>query len=307
VAAADLAGSGIGGCDSGGHLGVMHGHHIRFLVLPLLLGACPMMDDDDDGGDEGSTPPSMIAGTVARTAAIAAGRDGIGTVYIGAFAECSFASPPLGLAVIPDADLSDTASTVDFAMEDLPEGAVHLALFLDDDGDADPMNPLPDPGDPVYSDEGGDGVLNCVEVEVGDEDIALQLTVTEPLLGVSGTVRRDENVAVPGGNDGVGTLFIGAFAECAHDGQVVGFAAIPDADVSDPDARVDFEIPSLPIDVVHLAFFLDDNGDVDPAMPLPGDGDLVFADDVEDGLLSCVTVDAGTEEIDLALNNVEAD
>lgn len=266
-----------------------------------------MMDDDDDSGDEGSTPPSMIAGTVARTAAIAAGRDGIGTVYIAAFSECSLATPPLGLVVIPDADLSDTASTVDFAMEDLPEGAVHLALFLDDDGDADPMNPLPDPGDLVYSDEGGDGVLDCVEAEVGDEDVALQLTVTEPLLGISGTVRRNADVTIAEGNDGVGTLFIGAFAECAHTGEIVGFAAIPNADVADAEARVDFEIPNLPIDVVHLGFFLDDDGDADPAMPLPGDGDLVFADDVEDGLLSCVTVDAGADEIDLALNNVEAE
>ena len=285
----------------------MRGHHIRFFLLPLLLGACPMMDDDDDSGDEGATPPSRVAGTVARTADIAAGRDGIGTVYIGAFSECSLATPPLGLAVIPDADLSDAASFVEFAMEDLPEGAVHLALFLDDDGDADPMNPLPDPGDLVYSNEGGDGMLDCVEVEVGDEDVALQLTVTEPLLGVSGTVRRPEEVAIAEGNDGVGTLFIGAFAECAHDGQIVGFAAIPGADVSDPEARVAFEIPNLPIDVVHLGLFLDDNGDADPAMPLPGDGDLVFADDVEDGLLSCVTVDAGTDEIDLTLNNVEAE
>jgi hypothetical protein len=266
-----------------------------------------MMDDDDEG-DEGSTTPAGIEGTVSRaeSATIAAGRDGIGTVYLAAFAECSLGAEVLGVAAIPNADLSDPASAVEFSIADLPEGTVHVALFLDDDGDADPMMPLPDPGDLVYSDVGGDGLLNCVEVTVGDDDVALELTVAEPLLSIAGTVRREESVAIAEGNDGVGTLFIGAFAECAHDGQIVGFAAIPDADLSDPEARVDFEITNIPLDVVHLGFFLDDNGDVDPAMPLPGDGDLVFADDVHDGLLSCVTVDAGDDQIDLALNNVEA-
>jgi hypothetical protein len=267
-----------------------------------------MMDDDDDGGDEGSSTPPRIAGTVSRaeSAAIAAGRDGVGTLYVAAFAECSLAAELIGAVAIPDADVADPAAEVEFSIEDLPEGTVQLAFFLDDDGDADPTMPLPDGGDLVYADVAGDGVLSCVEAMVGDEDIELELDNTAPLPSVAGTVRRDEAVAIPDGNDGVGTLFIGAFAECALDAPIVGFAAIHGADVSDPEARIDFEIADIPTDVVHLAFFLDDDGNADPTLPLPDDGDLVYADDVEDGMLSCVTVDAGTTDLDLVLTNVEA-
>lgn len=277
----------------------------------LMLCACPMMDDDDDDvGDEGSTStPSEIAGTVARTesAMIAAGRDGVGTVYVAAFAECSLGAELLGAAVIPEADLSSTTSSVGFAIADLPEGTVYLASFLDDDGDADPTMPLPDGGDLVYTDVAGDGMLTCLEVSVGDVNVELELGATEPLPGVSGTVRRGEDVPIAEGNDGIGTLYIGAFDVCAHDGTIVGFTAIPNADVSDPEARIDFAIANIPLDVVHLGFFLDDDGDADPMMPLPGEGDLVYADDVHDGVLSCVEVEAGDEGIDLVLDNVEAE
>lgn len=284
-----------------GHIAGMRSHSLPFFVL--LLAACPMMDDDD-GGDEGSTTPTGIAGTVSRgaSATIAVGRDGIGTVYVAAFAECSLDAELLGVVALPNADLSDPANEVAFMIDDIAADTVHLAVFLDDDGDADPMAPLPDGGDLVLTDVAGDGVLTCQEEAVGDQGIELVLNVAEPLPGVAGTVRLGEDVVLAEGNDGVGTLFVGAFATCAHDGEIVGFTVVPNADVSAP---VEFAIPNLPIDDVHLAFFLDDNANADPMQPLPDAGDPVFADDVEDGLLSCVAAAAGADDLDLVLNNIE--
>jgi hypothetical protein len=96
------------------------------------------------------------------------------------------------------------------------------------------------------------------------------------------------------GEDGIGTLYLGAFAECDHTGQVVGFFALPDADMSVEGSEVPFTIENISLETVYLASFLDDDLNADQTAPLPDAGDPVLADDVADGELTCVEVNVAT-------------
>ncbi|MBL4683769.1 MAG: hypothetical protein JKY37_04205 [Nannocystaceae bacterium] len=270
-------------------------------LLPLV--GCPE-PEDETGDEEGSVAPTLM-GSVARaaSAAIAPGGDGVGVLYVAALASCSLDAETLGGAVVADADLSELGSQVLFSISDLPEGTVALALFLDDNGDADPMAPAPGPGDILFADAVGDGVLSCVEA-THDDDVEIVLTASIPLPSISGTVRRGEAAMIAEGNDGVGTVGIAAFSECALDAQLVGATVVLDADLSDLNTTIPWEIADVPPSTVHLAFFLDDNGDADPEAPAPGPGDLLFASGIGDGVLSCLEVTAGEDGLDLELNNV---
>jgi hypothetical protein len=109
---------------------------------------------------------------------------------------------------------------------------------------------------------------------------------------IEGVVKRTSPLAR--GEDGIGTLYVGAFAECDHMGQVVGFFALPDADMSVDGSEVPFTIQNITLETVYLASFLDDDLNADQAGPLPDAGDPVLADDVEDGELTCVEVNVAT-------------
>lgn len=154
------------------------------VAIGLAATGCPMDEDDSMGADEGGTPTSSmsIGGVVSRplSTEIAEGNDGIGNLVIAAFAECSLDAEVLGTTAIPNADLSNSQTLLDWTITDLPASPAHLAFFLDDNGDADPNVPLPGPGDLVFADGVGDGILSCVEVEGGDLEIELQLTATVP-------------------------------------------------------------------------------------------------------------------------------
>ncbi len=114
-----------------------------------------------------------VSGSVTRSAVLPKEGDGVGTLVVGAFAECTLQAPVvLGAAILPNADLSARDSAVDFAIESLPEGPVFLVSFLDDDGNLDPKNPLPDDGDPVLAEGVGDGILTCIEVGIDGDDVA---------------------------------------------------------------------------------------------------------------------------------------
>lgn len=143
--------------------------------------------EDGDTGTDGSTgaPAFSISGTVGRLrmATPVRGADGIGTLYVGALQSCELTAPLLAAAIVPDADFSSADAAVDYTIEGLADGTVHLALFLDDDGNADPMAPGPSPGDLVYATGVGDGILSCIEVEIAGadvQDVALTLTATVP-------------------------------------------------------------------------------------------------------------------------------
>lgn len=154
-------------------------------------------DDPSSPTTEGSTtqastteesagaPTYTVSGHVTRLASapIAEGNDGIGTLYIGAFALCSHGEPPIGVFALPDADFSSEDNMVPWAIAGLPAGPVHFGLFLDDDGDAQLPAAVPDGGDPSYADDGCDGVLSCLSFEIDDADItdaALVLNLTHP-------------------------------------------------------------------------------------------------------------------------------
>ncbi|MEM7156235.1 MAG: hypothetical protein AAF799_25505 [Myxococcota bacterium] len=150
------------------------------LLLPFAAG-CPM--DDDTSEDGGVLQSFSILGTVGRAEAAVPSGDGVGTVWIAALSACELGAPLAGATSVPNADLSSAESIVEFEIPDLPPGQVHLALFLDDDLDADPMMPIPGPGDLVYADVAGDGILSCVAIDVDDEDVedvALLLTAVAP-------------------------------------------------------------------------------------------------------------------------------
>ena len=134
-------------------------------------------DDTSDAessseGTEGDAAVYSVSGSVTRTATLPKDGDGVGTLVVGALAECDLAAPVIfGAAIVPNADLSGDGASVDFVVEALPSGTVFLAAFLDDDGNLDPKNPLPDEGDPVLADVAGDGILTCVEVAIDDDDV----------------------------------------------------------------------------------------------------------------------------------------
>jgi hypothetical protein len=181
--------------------------HVAIAFALLTPCGCPMDDDDDDasaddGADtlassddaapspsttaepesttaepESTTGPSeasfSVSGVVTRLASapIAEGNDGIGTLYIGAFAACSHEAAPIGIFAMPEADFSSEAHEVPWQIDGLPPGPVYFGLFLDDDGDAELPSPLPGPGDPTYADDVCDGLLSCIEIEIPEADV----------------------------------------------------------------------------------------------------------------------------------------
>ena len=148
-------------------------------------------------------------------------------------------------------------------------------------------------------------------MEDDDEETAATTTTTASTGGgapaetahASGTVSASAPVAE--GNDGIGTLYVGAFDFCSHtEGVLLGAAIVADADLSQ---AVPFSIAKLPRNKVYLAGFLDDNENADPMAPLPDAGDLIYGDP-GDGILSCVEVDlAGgdVEGLNIDFNGVE--
>ena len=198
----------------------MHRFHstLQVLTTTFVLAGCPMDDDEDDdtgaaeeeddgasdeassspsttaatsttgdddettGDDESTTgaPAGSVSGIVRRTSALGPEDDGIGVLYVGAFAECDHMGQIVGFFAMPNADLSLEENEVPFAIENLALDTVYLASFLDDDGNADQAMPLPDAGDPVLADDVEDGLLTCVEVQVArGSDVVIELSELE--------------------------------------------------------------------------------------------------------------------------------
>lgn len=155
-------------------------HRFTLASALALVCACPMDDDDGGGGDEAGQVPPTLQGSVSRETEIASGEDGVGTLYVAALASCELGAELIGAAAVTDADVSADGSSVSFSIVDLPMSEVALAVFLDDNLDADPMNPLPGPGDMVYADGVGDGVLSCVMALSDEADVEVPLTGTVP-------------------------------------------------------------------------------------------------------------------------------
>lgn len=142
-------------------------------------------EDDDDGADDEDDDSEQlfeVAGAARRTASeLGADNDGIGVLHVAALAECDLGAELLGAAGVAMADLSGD-DDVDFAITDLPATTVHLAAFLDDNLDADPQAPTPGPGDLVFADGVGDGVLSCVSIDLVSsvDDVVIELNAVVP-------------------------------------------------------------------------------------------------------------------------------
>jgi len=144
------------------------------------------MNDDDNDPPEPKVSSYKVSGWISRseTANPVDGQDGIGTIYIGVFAECRLDAEVTGSGFVFDADLSVAGVTESFTVENLRSGTHYLGLFLDDNNDADTELPLPGPGDLVYAPTGvGDGVLDCVEINIDAadvSDIAIEISGVAP-------------------------------------------------------------------------------------------------------------------------------
>lgn len=122
---------------------------------------------------------------------------------------------------------------------------------------------------------------------------------------VSGYVTRLATAPIAEGNDGIGTLYIGAFLECGHGEPPIGIFALPQADFSSEADMVPWSIAGLPAGAVHFGLFLDDDGDAVLPAAEPDAGDPSYADDVCDGVLSCMSFvieDADITDAALVLN-----
>ncbi|HET6582434.1 MAG TPA: hypothetical protein VFG69_03280 [Nannocystaceae bacterium] len=165
---------------------------------------------------------------------------------------------------------------------------VLAACPMDDDDDDDEAN------DEANDDAGDDAGSSSDGGSTG-----------APAGSVDGVVRRTSGLAADG--DGIGTLYLGAFVECDHAAEAVGFVIVPAADLSQLENEIPFAIDGLTVDTVYLAAFLDDDENAG-SPPLPDAGDPVLADDVDDGLLTCVEVKvAEGSGVVVELDMLEAD
>jgi hypothetical protein len=124
---------------------------------------------------------------------------------------------------------------------------------------------------------------------------------------VSGAVSRSADIAP--GNDGVGVLYVAAFDKCdLATAVLLGASVTADADFSAPDAMLPFSIAGLAGGTIQFASFFDDNENATPPAARPDSGDLVFADNVRDGKLTCLAVaidGADVSDVPITLNAVE--
>lgn len=127
--------------------------------LAAYLSACA-------GLPTGAAGSAGLSGTVVREAAIAPSQDGIGTLYIAALPTCAQDQKPLAAMVITQADLRARQQGAPFALPQIRQKA-YLAVFLDDNADANPQRPVPGTGDLAYGSNADDGQLDCVEAMPG--------------------------------------------------------------------------------------------------------------------------------------------
>jgi len=107
--------------------------------------------------------------------------DGIGTLYVALLESCDLKLPPIGVAVVPNADVSGGKS-VAFEFASVTSGKYFLAIFLDEHSLKPTGAPIPNKGDIVYSTTGfGDGQIDCLEVSSPQkEELNVALTGRRP-------------------------------------------------------------------------------------------------------------------------------
>ena len=100
-----------------------------------------------------------------RSAMPAIGQDAIGDIYLGLLVSCDQGAESVASTMIADGDLSANGASIDYMITGVPDGSYYLAGFMDDNGNADAMDPDADMGDLASAEGFGPG---CTEVTVAD-------------------------------------------------------------------------------------------------------------------------------------------
>jgi hypothetical protein len=167
-----------------------------------------------------------------------------------------------------------------------------------------PVTNATDPATMTADDEGDDGTTDTPGEDTGPGDDAA--TMTDPTVAdddggssdagdslddgvddgastgaegstVFGTVSRSAAAAIAGGNDGMGTFYLGVLVECSQDAASVTGNGV-EIDVSAQDTPAVWEINGVPDGHYFIAGFLDDNGNANPDDPFADMGDLAAAE-----------------------------
>ncbi|MCA9660962.1 MAG: hypothetical protein KC486_21655 [Myxococcales bacterium] len=115
---------------------------------------------------------------------------------------------------------------------------------------------------------------------------------------VSGAVYRSADLVFAPGNDGVGPVTVGLVSDCTYPPVPFVFETIPDADLSDANAKVEYLLPASP-GTHYLLATLDDN-----ANDLIDSGDLIPAEGLTLKCVEVVITDADLEGVDIELDFV---
>jgi len=149
--------------------------HCAYGFLAAAGSAFVLVACNSNNSEEHAVTTYNVSGWVSRSESIILGdvNDGMGTLYIAAFAECRLGAEQTGSGIEMDADLSVTGVMESFKVSQLQAGIHHLAVFLDVNDDALLSGPpLPGPMDLVYAPSGvDDDKLDCVEVNIQDTDL----------------------------------------------------------------------------------------------------------------------------------------
>jgi hypothetical protein len=115
---------------------------------------------------------------------------------------------------------------------------------------------------------------------------------------VWGAIYRSADLEFAPGNDGVGPVTVGIVDDCTYPPNPFVFTTIPDADLSDPNARVEYLLTASPGTYYLLATLDDNENDVIDS------GDLIPAEGLTLKCVEFVITDADLEGVDLELDFV---
>lgn len=142
-----------------------------------------------------------------------------------------------------------------------------------------------------------------VDPDTGSSDDGAESSSGGPSgFNVSGNASRAAAGMISNGDDGIGTLFIGALVACDQNAASAGGATVLGADMSQVGSPVGYIVEGLPSGTYYLAAFLDDDVNADPENPTADMGDIAFAEGFGIGCVEVVVAEADAVAGDIQLN-----